>query len=270
MAPVNTWAANQADDAHRRTPPDPPVRVPRARLAGRDGRSRRQAACDANAGAHSAPPQAQPRGGLARPARARWRRPDPDLAQTRRRNAPRRPLRRDPRWADHRAAAAPAVHARNRNAGRSLREHAALRALPIERHLLHAMRGRGFPPHHLFPGPAGRDVGLHHPHRGGQSRNPGAARQRQPAPRAAICRAAGISRSGTIRGRSRPTCSPWSAASSAASRTVSSPCPGAKWRSASTSSPARRIAAATPWTRSSARCAGTSRRSAANTISTCS
>ena len=91
-------------------------------------------------------------------------------------------------------------------AGRSVREHAAVRALSIERHLLLAMRGRRFPPHHLFPGPAGRDVRLHHPHRGGQSRNPGAARQRQPA-RAAICRAAGISRSGTIRGRSRRTCS---------------------------------------------------------------
>jgi aminopeptidase N len=31
--------------------------------------------------------------------------------------------------------------------------------------LLHAMRGGRFPPHHLFPRPAGCDGGLHDPHR---------------------------------------------------------------------------------------------------------
>ena len=49
-----------------------------------------------------------------------------------------------------------------------------------------------------------------------------------------------------------------------------SPCRAATWRCASMSSPARRTAAPTPWTRSSARCAGTRRRSAANTTSTSS
>ena len=88
--------------------------------------------------------------------------------------------------------------------------------------------------------------------------------------RAAICPAAGISRSGTIPGRSPPICSRWSAASSATSRTASSPRRAARSRSASMSSPARRTAPATPWIRSSAPCAGTRRRSAANTISTCS
>ena len=77
----------------------------------------------------------------------------------------------------------------------------------------------------------------------------------------------GLARS---RSRSRATCSRWSAAISPASRTASSPCPGARSRCASMSSTARRTAAATPWTRSSARCAGTRRRSAANTISTSS
>ena len=135
-----------------------------------------------------------------------------------------------------------AVHAGDRDPGRSVRQHPALRPLPFERHLLHAMRGRRLPPHHLFPRPAGRDGGLHHADRGRQSRGAGAARQRQPAPVAATCRAAGTSRSGTIRGRSPPICSPWSAASSATSRTASSPCPGARSRFASMSSPARRTA----------------------------
>ena len=46
--------------------------------------------------------------------------------------------------------------------------------------LLHPMRGGGLPPHHLFPRPARRDGGLHHPHRGREGRRAGAARQRQP------------------------------------------------------------------------------------------
>ena len=50
-------------------------------------------------------------------------------------------------------------------------------------------------------------------------RGAGAARQRQPDREPAICRAGGISRSGTIRFRSRPICSRWSAATSAASTT---------------------------------------------------
>ena len=120
------------------------------------------------------------------------------------------------------------------------------------------MRGRGLSPHHLFPRPSRRDGGLHHPHRGRQSRSAGAARQRQPGRRRATCPApAAISRSGTIRSRSRPTCSRWSAASSPASRTASAPCRAATWRCASMSSPARRTAAPTPWIRSSAPCAGT-------------
>ncbi len=90
-------------------------------------------------------------------------------------------LCRDAGRPHHRAAAAPAVHAGDRDAGRSAGQHAALRALPVERQLLHPVRGRRLPPHHLFSGPARRDGGLHHAHRGRQSRSAGAARQRQSA-----------------------------------------------------------------------------------------
>ncbi len=72
---------------------------------------------------------------------------------------------------------------------------------------------------------ARRDGGVHHPHRGRQGRVPGAARQRQSRWRPATCPApSGISRSGTIRSRSRPICSRWWAAISPASRTASAPC----------------------------------------------
>ena len=211
-----------------------------------------------------------PGGGRARPAGARRRRADARFAQDRRRAGRQGRLCRDAGRPHHRAAAAPAVHAGDRNAGRSAGQHAALGALPVERQLLHPVRGRGLPPHHLLSRPPGRDGGLHHAHRGRQGRSAGAARQRQSARDAATSPAAGISRSGTIPGRSPPICSRWSAASSATSRTASSPCPAARSRSASMSSPARRTAPATPWIRSSARCAGTRRRSAANTTSTSS
>ncbi len=173
------WSPNH--DAHRRTPPDPPVRIPAARLAGRDRRSRLQASSDADAGARDAEAQAQSRGGRARAAGARRRRADAGVAQDRRRGAAGRPLSRDAGWPHHRAAAEPAVHARDRDAGRSEGQHPALGPLPVERKLLHPVRGRGLPAHHLFPGPAGRDGGLHHADRGGPSRGAGAARQRQPA-----------------------------------------------------------------------------------------
>ena len=81
------------------------------------------------------------------------------------------------------------------------------------------MRGRRLPPHHLLPRPAGRAGGLHDPDRGGPRRGAGAARQRQPRREPATSPGpAGTSPSGTIRTRSPPTCSPWSAAGSARSR----------------------------------------------------
>ena len=55
-------------------------------------------------------------------------------------------------------------------------QHAADGPLPRRHDLLHAMRGRRLPPHHLFPRPARRDGGLHDAHRGGQERSAGPAR----------------------------------------------------------------------------------------------
>ena len=48
------------------------------------------------------------------------------------------------------------------------------------RRLLHAVRGRGLPPHHLLPRPAGRDGELHRHAARRQGRLPGAAVERQP------------------------------------------------------------------------------------------
>ena len=163
-----------------------------------------------------------------------------------------------------------AVHAGNRDAGRSDRQHAVLRALSRIRRLLHAVRGGRLPPHHLFPGPARRHGGLHHADRGRQSRSAGAAGERQ-SHRA--WRPAGRT---PLRGLARSV-----------AETVLSVRAGRRQArrrrghlhhhvrpqgraAASTSSPARRSSATSRWIRSSARCAGTSRRSAASTISTSS
>jgi aminopeptidase N len=83
-----------------------------------------------------------------------------------------------------------------------------------ERRLLHAVRGGGLSPHHLFPRPARRALGLHGAHRGRPRRGAASAVQRQSA------------RGGELPGgrhfavwhdpfRNRPTCSPWSRAISA-------------------------------------------------------
>ncbi len=48
-------------------------------------------------------------------------------------------------------AARRSLHARDRDRGRPVGQHAIDGALPLQRHLLHAMRGRGLSPHHLFP-----------------------------------------------------------------------------------------------------------------------
>ena len=198
----------QSHDQHmmrtERSPPRPPRRLSPARLAGRDRRARRLAASDrarrVRADARSSSPIRRRR---ARPARARRRRPDAGLAasSTARRCAPDGYVATP----DGLTIAQPPHRPFTleiETAGRSDRQHPAVGALPLERHLLHAVRGRRLPPHHLFPRPARRDGGLHDAHRGRQGRGAGAARQRQSASRAATCPAAGISRSGTIRSRS--------------------------------------------------------------------
>ena len=59
-------------------------------------------------------------------------------------------------------------------------EHQAHGPVREQRHLLHAMRGRRLPPHHLLPGPARRDGQLHRHAARQQGPLPGAAVQRQP------------------------------------------------------------------------------------------
>ena len=181
-------------------------------------------------------------------------------------------LRRDAGPAHHRAAAAAAVPARDRDRGRSVRQHAADGALSLGRHLLHAVRGGRLSPHHLFPRPARRDGGLHHAHRGGQSRSAGAARQRQSRSRPATL--PGSDRHFAVWHDPFPKPSYLFAlvGGDLGLRRGSLPhhVGPRRRRCASMSSTARRTAAATRWIRSSARCAGTRRRSAANTISTSS
>ena len=92
---------------------------------------------------------------------------------------PARSLHGDAGQAHHRAAAEPGVHARDRDRDRSGGQHPADGTLPRRLHLLHTVRGRGFPPHYLFPRPARRDGGLHHAHRGRQKRSAGPSLQRQ-------------------------------------------------------------------------------------------
>ena len=134
---------------------------------------------DRDAGARGVAPEAQSEGRGPRPAGPRRRRPQAGLADARRRSARARPLCRHARQPHHRAAAATAVHARDRDRPRSVRQHPAHGPLSLGHDLLHPMRGRGLPPHHLLSRPPRRDGGVHHPHRGGQGRMSGAARQRQ-------------------------------------------------------------------------------------------
>ena len=59
-------------------------------------------------------------------------------------------------------------------------QQGAVRALPVARHLLHAMRGARLPAHHLFPRPARRARTLHDAHRGRPRGGAGAFVERQP------------------------------------------------------------------------------------------
>ena len=113
------------------------------------------------------------------------------------------------------------VRRSNRDTHRPVANTQLIGTLPLERHLLHAMRGRRLPPHHLFPRPA--DVMAVYTTRieADKARGAGAARQRQSDRERRPAGTGGISRSGTTRSRSRPICSRWSAAISPASKTAS-------------------------------------------------
>ncbi len=113
------------------------------------------------------------------------------------------------------------------NAGGPLGEHTAHGALPVQRHLLHPMRGGRISPHHLLPRPTRCDVGLYDEDRSSRAEAPrllangNLIEAGECLARSTFCRVAG-SFPQTIR-----TCSPWSAATSPASRTHLSPRPAA-------------------------------------------
>ncbi|MNN23864.1 hypothetical protein D3C81_1372750 [compost metagenome] len=83
------------------------------------------------------------------------------------------------RHADHpRAARAGLARDHHRVPARG--QYHAVGPVRVQRQLLHPVRGRGLPPHHLLPRPPGRDGDLPR-HAARQSRRlPGAAVQRQP------------------------------------------------------------------------------------------
>ena len=146
----------------------------------------------------------------------------------------------------------------------------ARRPLRLVGRVLHAVRARGLPPHHLLSRPARRAGALH-----GDDRAPTARAIRCCCPTATCVDAgrarptAATSRRGTTRFRSRRTCSRWSRATSPRSttrspRVAAATCALRDLLDAATTC----RAAATRWRRSSARCAGTRSASAASTTST--
>ena len=97
-------------------------------------------------------------------------------------------------------------------------QHAADGALRLGRHSLHAVRGRGLPPHHLLPRPARRAQPLYGADDRRQGALPGAARQRRSDRAGRSATTAGIGPNGTIPSPSRAICSRWSRAISSANR----------------------------------------------------
>ena len=138
----------------------------------------------ARSGTHGRPLTSQ---GAPEPTRgkSRW----PPAARRRdaraRRGAPRsqaaRPqgLQGDADAAHPAEAADKAIHARHHHHHQSRGQQVAAGPLSLARHLLHAMRGRRLPPHHLFPRSARRARDLHVPHRGRREKRSDPARQRQ-------------------------------------------------------------------------------------------
>ena len=78
-------------------------------------------------------------------------------------------------------------------------KHRADGPVRLQRHLLHAVRGRGLPPHHLLPRPPGRDGELHRDAARRQGAVSGAAGQRQPGRAGATCPTVATSPIGSTR-----------------------------------------------------------------------
>ena len=140
----------------------------------------------------------------------RARRP---ASRTQRLRPARQPARRAHRPGAARRGAAQGATREHHPSGE---EHRADGPVPVARQFLHAVRGRGLPPHHLLPRPARR----HGDVRRDAARRPqplsGAARQRQPRGRGRARRRPPLRALGRPASRSRATCSrSWPAASSA-------------------------------------------------------
>ena len=129
------------EHAHRTGRPRPSRRLPPTGLAGRDGRARRLARSDQDAGAREAQAQAKSAGRGAGRRGARRRRVGAARGHARRRGARRRRLRGDPRPPHHPAAAEPALRAGDRDRARSDRQHQADGPLPLGQGLYDPMRG---------------------------------------------------------------------------------------------------------------------------------
>ncbi len=236
--------------AHRTGPPRPPCGLSPAGLAGQFRRPRCRAAPNPDSRPRAACAQAESGSRRPRACRSRRRRDRAGRRADRWRGGVVGGVHRHRRRPHDHPAAAAAVRARDRDGPRSFRQHQADGALSLGRRLLHAMRGGGLSPHHLFSRPAGRDGRIHHAHRSRPCRSAGAARATAILSRRARSKARrGTSPCGTTRIPSPAICLPWSAAGSTCARTVSPPCPGARSRCASMSSRARRRARPTRWKR---------------------
>ena len=110
-------------------------------------------------------------------------------------------------------AAGRPLHAGDHHLRQSGGQQGAAGPLPLARHLLHAVRGAGLPPHHLFPRPAGRARHLHRAHRGRpRTRRPCCSPTATRWSAARSTAASATTRCGTIPTPSPATCSRWSAA----------------------------------------------------------
>ena len=129
------------------------------------------------------------------------------------------------------------------------REHEAHGTLHFERDLLHPVRSGGLSPHHLLPGPTGRDGPVHDAHRSRARELSGPALQRQPGGGAASYQTAAIGFSGKTRSQSPATCSHWSLAIWSPTRGRSRPHRAGRSRSRSGSSRTTPTSASTRWRR---------------------
>ena len=150
--------------AWNHTARDPPGRLPAARLPGRERRAFVRSRPGGDTGSIPDDGAAQCRvDGHRRAAVARRRGVDAGARGTEWRGTWRQslPCRG---WQTAHPRHAGLRHAGDRDTHRAEGQHRALRALHLERQLLHPMRGGRLPPHHIFSRSPRRDGALHHHH----------------------------------------------------------------------------------------------------------